>query len=40
MILFCVVNDDETQCEADLQFLTAVTKNNEIRDNPNTQIEE
>ena len=40
MILYCVVDDDETQCKADLQFLTAVTKKNEIRDDPNTQIEE
>ena len=40
MILFCVVDDDETQCKADLQIVTAATKKNEIRDYPNTQIEE
>ena len=41
MILYCIVDDDdETQCKADLQILTAVTKKNEIRDNPKTQIEE
>ena len=40
MILFCVVDDDETQCKADLQIHTAVTKKNEIGDNPKTQIEE
>ena len=40
MILYCIVDDDETQCKADLQILSAVSEHNEIRDNPNTQIEE
>ena len=40
MILYGIVDDDETQCKAKLQILTPVKENNEIRDHPNTQIEE